>query len=143
MSDVILPRSPREQMDGWNHLPRFLDKVRLHIADRLSPDYSSNFAHKGFDAEWLKAAGVSAVDFIAAVRDSITDGQVCDWVRNNVKKSATEKQVFNQWLLGRGSEAGDPAIQQRLKDRKAEAGLGSRDDIQTFVDFIDADEKRH
>jgi hypothetical protein len=26
--------------------------------------------------------------------------------------------------------------------RKEEAGLGHRQDIQTFVDFIDADEKR-
>lgn len=142
MSDVILPRSPREQLDGWNHLPRFIDKVRLHLAGRLTPDYSGNFAHKGFDAEWLKAAGISADVFIAMVRDSITDGQVFDWVRQNVKKTATEKQAFNQWLLNRGREENDPAIRQRLSDRKIEAGLGHRDDILTFVDFIDADEKR-
>jgi len=29
-----------------------------------------------------------------------------------------------------------------LKLRKEQAGLAHRDDIQTFVDFIDADEKR-
>jgi HSP20 family protein len=91
MSDIIFPRSPREQMDGWNYLPRFIDKVRLHLAGRLSEDYTPNFAHKGFDAEWLKAAGLSAETFIATVQGTLTDGQVCDWVRQNVKKSATEK----------------------------------------------------
>jgi hypothetical protein len=29
-----------------------------------------------------------------------------------------------------------------LKLRKEQAGMGSRDEIQSFVDFIDADEKR-
>ena len=143
MSDTVFPRSPREQMNGWNYLPRFVDKVRLHLAGKLSPDYTANFAHKGFDPEWLKAAGVTAEDFIAVVRDSITDGQVTDWVRQHVKKSDDEKQAFNQWLLNRGRDENDPALRERLRTRKIEAGLSHRDDIQTFVDFIDADEKRH
>jgi hypothetical protein len=33
-------------------------------------------------------------------------------------------------------------MQARLKLRKEQAGLAHRDDIRTFVDFIDADEKR-
>jgi hypothetical protein len=33
-------------------------------------------------------------------------------------------------------------MQARLKLRKEQAGLARRDDIQSFVDFIDADEKR-
>ncbi len=143
MSDLIYPRSPREQMDGWSYLPRFVDKVRLHLAGKLHADYQPNFAHKGFDAAWLEAAGLNADEFIAAVGATITDGQVCDWIRQNVKKSAADKAKFNEYLLHRGQEAHDPAIRERLKQRKAEAGLAHREDIQTFVDFIDADEKRH
>ena len=37
---------------------------------------------------------------------------------------------------------GDEAVAARLKMRKEQAGLSHREDIQTFVDFIDADEKR-
>lgn len=129
-------------MDGWNYLPRFIDKIRLHLAGRLPADYQPNFAHKGFDAEWLKAAGLKADDFIAVVKGTLTDGEVCDWVRRNVKKSPEEKAKFNQWLLNRGREEHDPAIRERLQMRKAESGLVHRDDIQTFVDYIDADEKR-
>jgi gluconokinase len=143
MSELIYPRSPKEQMDGWSYLPRFLDKVRLHLAGQLHADYQPTFAHKGFDAAWLEAAGLKAEDFIAAVSGTITDGQVCDWVRQNVKTSAADKAKFNAYLLNRGREENDPAIRERLKQRKAESGLGHRDDIQTFVDFIDADEKRH
>jgi hypothetical protein len=36
----------------------------------------------------------------------------------------------------------DAAMQERLKMRKANAGMAHRDDIKTFVDFIDADERR-
>jgi hypothetical protein len=36
----------------------------------------------------------------------------------------------------------DAQMQARLKMRKEEAGLAERDDIRSFVDFIDADEKR-
>src|SRR5690242_549342 len=43
MSELIFPRSPRETMDGWMHLPRFVDKIRLHLADKLHPDYQPNF----------------------------------------------------------------------------------------------------
>ena len=32
MSKLIYPRSPRETMDGWIHLPRYMDKIRLHLA---------------------------------------------------------------------------------------------------------------
>jgi hypothetical protein len=139
MSDLIYPRSPRECMAGWVHLPRFVDKVRLHLAGKLHPDYQSNFT-KGFDGEWLKAAEVNASQFIDVVKASLTDGQVCDWVRQHVNKTEAEKAAFNQFVLNRGRDAADVAA--RLKTRKAECGLGHRDEVQTFVDFIDADEKR-
>ena len=140
MSTTIYPRSPREMMDGWVHLPRFVDKIRLHLAGKLSPDYQENFT-KGFDGSWLRAAGVNAEQMIEVVKNSVTDGEVCDWVRKNVKKSAAEKSVFNNFVLNRGTEP-DPELQARLKMRKEQAGLGNRNDIKTFVDFIDADEKR-
>src|SRR6516162_453500 len=78
MSDIIYPRSPRETMDGWHYLPRYIDKIRLHLAGKLHADYQDNFG-KGFDGFWLKAAGVSHEQFIAIVKNTVTDGEVCDW----------------------------------------------------------------
>ena len=139
MSEIIFPRSPREMMAGWYHLPRFIDKIRLRLAGRLAADYQENFT-KGFDGAWLNAAGVTADPFIEVVRNSITDGQVCDWVVANVKRSAGEKKAFNDDVSNRGREGDE--LRARLKMRKEQAGLAQRDDIQCFFDFIDADEKR-
>jgi len=139
MNDIIYPRSPREVMCGWVYLPRFIDKIRLHLAGRLHSDYQENFTN-GFDAAWLKAAGISADQIIEVVRNSITDGQVADWVGQTVKKSDADKAAFRDFVLKRGTEGGETGA--RLTMRKKEAGLTHRDDIQCFVDFIDADEKR-
>ena len=140
MSDITYPRSPREMMDGWMHLPRYVDKIRLHLAGRLHPDYQPNFG-KGFDEKWLKAAGVTHEQMIEVVRNSITDGEVCDWVRRNANRSALEKTAHAQSMLSYPG-ADDDAMQARLKLRKEQAGLAQRDDIKSFVDFIDVDEKR-
>jgi hypothetical protein len=139
MSELIYPRSPRETMCGWVYLPRFIDKIRLHLAGKLHSDYTENFS-KGFDGVWLKAAGITAEQIIDAVRHSITDGQVADWIAQNVKKSDAEKAAFRDFVFKRGTEGGE--VTERLKMRKQESGLAHRDDIKTFVDYIDADEKR-
>ncbi len=140
MNDPIHPRSPRETMSGWLYLPRFVDKIRLSLAGRLHADYQQNFAKRGFDAQWLKAAGLEADAFIEVVRHTITDGQVADWVRTHVRRPA-EQAAFNQWLLRYGSED-DAELRARLAMRKEQSGLAHRNDIQTFVDYIDADEGR-
>ncbi len=139
MNDIIYPRSPRETMAGWVHLPRFVDKIRLHLAGKLHADYQENLT-KGFDGIWLKAADVTPEQFIEVVKNSITDGQVADWVSRNVKKTEAEKAAHREYVLKRGTEGGE--VTERLKMRKEQAGLSTRDEIKTFVDFIDADEKR-
>ncbi|MBI5388599.1 MAG: DUF5069 domain-containing protein [Verrucomicrobia bacterium] len=140
MSDIIYPRSPRETMDGWTHLPRYIDKIRLHLAGKLHPDYQPNLG-TGFDGKWLKAAGVTHEQMVEVVKHSVTDGEVCDWVRRHVKKSAADKAAHRDAMLN-FPKADDQAMQDRLKLRKEQGGLAHRDDIKSFVDFIDADEKR-
>jgi len=140
MSNIIYPRSPRETMDGWSYLPRYIDKIRLHLAGKLHADYQENLG-KGFDGMWLKYAGVTHEQMIDVVKKSITDGEVCDWVRNSVKKSPAEKAAHAKDLLSRPL-ANDVQAVARLKMRKEQCGAGNRDDIKCFVDVIDADEKR-
>jgi hypothetical protein len=140
MSDIIYPRSARETMCGWMHLPRYIDKIRLHLAGKLHPDYQPNFG-KGFDGLWLEFAGVDEKQFVEVVRGSVTDGQVCDWVLKNVQKPASAKEEHRARMLNYPKKD-DAAGQDRLKLRKEQSGLSKRDDIQCFVDYIDADEKR-
>ncbi len=126
-------------MSGWIYLPRFVDKIRLKLAGKLHPDYQENFTG-GFDGMWLEAAGVDAETFVDVVKNTITDGQVADWVRANIQKSEAERQEFRERILTHGSQ--NDELKARLQWRKEEAGFATRDDISTFVDFIDADEKR-
>jgi len=140
MSELIYPRSPRETMDGWSYLPRYVDKIRLHLAGKLHSDYTENFG-RGFDGMWLKAAGVTHEQMLDVVKKSITDGEVCDWVRQNAKKSPAEKTAHAKDMLSRPLP-GDEAAQARLKMRKGQCGGQHRDDVKTFVDVIDLDEKR-
>jgi hypothetical protein len=140
MSEIIYPRSPRETMDGWSYLPRYVDKIRLHLAGKLHADYQENLG-KAFDGFWLKAAGLTHEQFVEVVKKSITDGEVCDWTRRNVKKSPAEKAAHWQDVLSR-PKADDEGAKARLKMRKEQAGIVHRDEIKCFVDLIDADEKR-
>ena len=140
MSERIFPRSPRETMCGWMHLPRYIDKVRLHLAGRLHADYQPNFG-KGFDGLWLKHAGITHEQMLEVVRGSLTDGEVCDWVFHQVTKTNEEKRVHAEAMMAYPA-AGDDAAQARLQQRKEQAGIGNREDVRTFVDLIDADEGR-
>jgi hypothetical protein len=127
-------------MDGWPHLPRYIDKIRLHLAGKLHPDYQPNFG-KGFDVGWLKAAGVTHEQMIDVVKNTTTDGEVCDWVKKNVRKPAADKAALLQRMLDY-PKADDTEGQARLKMRKEQSGISHRDEIKCFVDYIDADEKR-
>lgn len=140
MSELIYPRSPRETMCGWVYLPRFVDKIRLHLAGKLHSDYTDNFC-KAMDGTWLEMAGVNAQAFIEVVRRSRTDGEVCDWVRLNANQSESVKTDHRERVLNH-PRADDAVMQDRLKMRKEQSGFGHRDDIKSFFDYIDADEKR-
>ncbi len=141
MSNIIYPRSPRETMDGWPHLPRYVDKIRLHLAGKLHADYQQNYGTRGFDKSWLEAAGVTHAQMVEVVKQSITDGEVSDWVKRHVKKTAADKMNFLQSMLNYPPLDDAEGI-ARLKLRKEQANLTHRDDIKNFVDFIDADEQR-
>ena len=126
-------------MSGWVFLPRFVDKIRLHLAGKLHPDYQENFT-KGFDGVWLEAAGLKADDFVEVVKGTVIDGQVADWVAQNVKRTDGQRGEHREKVLNHGRQTEE--LRARLKMRKEQSGFSHRDDIQTFVDYIDADEKR-
>ncbi len=128
-------------MAGWAYLPRLVDKIRLNLAGRLHPDYQANFLHKGFDRLWFDRAGIRPEQLVEVVRQSITDGEVCDWVAKNVNQPGSVRDAHREYLFNHGRH-GDPELRARLELRKEQSGLGHRTDLDTFVDYIDADEKR-
>ncbi len=125
-------------MAGWVHLPRFVDKIRLHFAGKLPADYQSNFC-QGFDGRWLAAADVAKDAFLEMVRQAKDDAAVEQWVRANVRKTPAQIEAFNQFVLTRGRND-EAAV--RFQEVKKQAGLADRQDVQCFVDLIEVDEGR-
>src|SRR6266850_902130 len=98
MNEIIYPRSPREAMDGWSYLPRYIDKIRLHLAGELHADYQENLG-KAFDGFWLKAAGLTHEQFVEVVKRTITDGEVADWVLKNVSRTDADRRTRAEGML--------------------------------------------
>ena len=91
-------------MAGWAYLPRFIDKIRLFEAAELHEDYQPNYLHKGFDSKWLETAGLEPDEFVEVVKNFPTDGQICDWGRENVEADDSVKELFNDAVLNYGAD---------------------------------------
>jgi hypothetical protein len=132
-------RSPYETVGGLYHFGRMLDKIRLHAAGKLPADYIPNLG-TGFDGRCCQFLGIDYKNLVERVKQGGTDEEIFQWSMANGRKPATpEFDVINGFMSKSGwRDAGSARLVQRL----AEASLSHRTDIQTFFDFIDADEDR-
>jgi Domain of unknown function (DUF5069) len=92
-----------------------------------------------YDGFWLKMAGRTHEEMVKVVKNAITDGEVCDWVRVNVQKSEAEKATHCEKMLRLPSR---PHLKELFLREREGLGLAHREDLQFFVDLIDADEGR-
>ena len=132
-------RSPREEVGGLVYFGRMVDKLRLELAGKLPKDYHENMG-KGFDAACCEFLGVAYDKFRERVRQGGSDRELLDWCQSQGRKrEAGERGLWNAYLAKRGWR---DDLADRLLFRKKEAGWEGRTEIQTFFDYIDADEGR-
>lgn len=132
-------RGPRQETGGIVYFGRMLDKIRLHAAGKLPEDYQHNLG-VGFDGKCLAFLNVNYAEVVALAKKGETDEAILDWCfANGRKPSDREIEAWNAGMRHRGRNDDASA---RLKQVTAEAGFGGRTDIETFFDFIDADEER-
>lgn len=132
-------RSPREEVEGLVYFGRMVDKLRLEQAGKLPADYHENLG-KGFDAACCEFLGVPYETLRNRVQQGGSDRDLLDWCQSQGRKrDAKERAVWNDFLSKRGWK---DDLSDRLIFRKKEAGWENRDEIQTFFDYIDADEGR-
>jgi len=130
-------RSPRVEVGGLVYFGRMVDKVRLEQAGRLPEDYQANLG-EGFDKACCDFLGVSYEKLRARVREGGTDEEILDWCgKVGRARDREEKRIWGAYLSKRGWR---DEMADRLIFRKKEAGWEKRDEIQTFFDYIDADE---
>ena len=132
-------RSPREEVQGLVYFGRMVDKLRLEQAGKLPHDYHENMG-KGFDASCCDFLGVKYERLRERVHRGGSDQEVWAWCEEQGKRrDAADRAIWNAYLSKRGWR---DDLSERLVFRKKEAGWEGRDGIQTFFDYIDADEGR-
>ena len=132
-------RSCHDTVGGIVYLGRMLDKIRLHAQDKLPADYHANLG-KGFDGRCCSFLQVAYDDVVARVTQGGTDDELLQWCFQKGRKPTDEEiEIWNHFMRKSGwRDGGSERLAQRLK----ESGLTHRTDIQTFFDYIDADEGR-
>ena len=132
-------RSPREEVEGLVYFGRMLDKLRLEQAGKLPADYLKNLG-KGFDGACCDFLGVSYPKLRDRLKQGGSDRDLFHWCQTHgLKRDTQERAIWSAYLSKRGWR---DDLADRLAFRKKEAGWETRDEIQTFFDYIDADEGR-
>jgi hypothetical protein len=123
---------------GLLHLPRFIAKIRKHLAGELPASYQKNFC-RGFDRFLCLHLGIDPVDVIEAVKAAGTDEGRLEEKLQALLPADRNPAKWNRELVQKGmSEMGREALQQA----KGNMGAGHREDILSFADIIDFDEGR-
>src|SRR6266550_1708190 len=86
------PRSPYEKLGGFVHLPRLIDKARLHRKGLLN---GYNYKTVGFDKHLLAFLKVVDDAFEEIANQFDDDEAVLDWVRKNGARNSAE--AIEQW----------------------------------------------
>jgi gluconokinase len=136
-------RSPYIKVGRLVYFGRMLDKIRLHALGKLPAEYVENYGDAQptvFDARCSRFLGVSHAEIAAQVLAGKTDEQTLAWCHEKGGARTDEQcDIWNMFMAKRGwRDAANERLQIRLRENRIEG----RSDIQTFFDFIDADEGR-
>jgi gluconokinase len=135
------PCSDYQETKGLIYFARMLDKIRLHAADRLPPDYFVGVEDPTFfDARCTRFLGVNYDELVARTLQGGSDDEILDWCFTRGRRPCEEEiEVWNAFLSKRGWRDGGSADLAAAKKR---SGWEKRDDIQTWFDLHDAEEGR-
>lgn len=142
MSGQTVPRSAHDKTGGIVYFARMLDKIRLHGAGSLHPDYHKNLG-KGFDGRCIRFLGVEYEALRARVLQGGTDEEVLAWCFTQGRRPNEEEiLIWNSFMRKRGWKDEDDGSTQELEKYKAGSGLAHREDITTLFDYYEVDEGR-
>ena len=133
-------RSDYEEVGGIVFFGRMLDKIRLHAAGRLPPDYNLGTSDwRWFDSRCTRFLGVEYQAVVKRVLRGEKDEEILEWCFEHGRRPSLEEiEIWNDFLIKRGWRDGGS---EQLAEAKRARGFGHRDDIQTWFDFHRADEE--
>ena len=129
------PRSPREKLAGYAHLPRMIDKCLASLAG-TEGDYIYPCP---MDQRLLDFTGITAKQFSKAVSGK-DDAAVAEWFKKTaIKHSPAEIEQWYEKFLTRGPDTDE---NRAYFKQQRDAIDPTRTDIMSWADLLDLDEKR-
>ena len=93
------PRSPYEKLGGYVHLPRLIDKARLHRKGLLN---GYNYKTVGFDKHLLAFLKLNGNAFEDVANSLDDDGAILDWIQENGARHSPEAtEHWNEAMISR------------------------------------------
>src|SRR4028118_569782 len=94
-----VPRSPYERLGGFVHLPRLIDKAKLHRKGLLD---GYNYKTVGFDKHLLAFLQLNPDEFEEAAHRLDDDAAILKWVEENGAQHPPEAiEEWNQAMISR------------------------------------------
>jgi len=132
------PRSPYEKLGGYVHLPRLIDKAKLHRKGLLD---GYNYKTVGFDKHLLSFLKIDGDAFEDTVHRLDKDEAILKWIEENCSKHSPEElEHWNQAMISRHPDTA--AKKARFSHFLKQSGGVGRKDIRTYFDLIEFDEGR-
>ena len=136
------PRSAYDQVGGVLYFARMLDKIRLHAAGKLPPEYHRNLGN-GFDGRCCRFLNVEYASLRARVLEGGADTKILEWCFAQARRPNEEEVlIWNSFMRKRGWRDEADGSTEELERYKAQSGLAHRDDLMTFFDYYEVDEGR-
>ena len=138
MQKKLRPRSPYERLGGYVHLPRLIDKARLHRQGLLE---GYNYKTVGFDKHLLAFLKLDPDDFEEAANRLESDDEILSGSKRTAR--TIRRTQIEQWNEAMISRHPDTAVKRaRFLHFLKESGGEGREDIRTYFDLIEFDEGR-
>ncbi len=124
---------------GLLHLPRFIAKIRKHLADELPKSYQKNFC-RGFDRFLCMHLNVDPKDVVEAVRQAGSDDIILDQLLCEIFPEDLKVVEWNREITKKGqTEAGREFLAESLTKMGTPEMIGQ---INSVMDMMDFDEGR-
>ncbi len=139
MSNFIPPASPRNEVNGYVYFPRLCSKIRLHASSELDPEFEPNMG-KAMDLWTCQFLQINYTELKKVILAGANDEEALIWSLENGKSPEDyELEWWNSFMRNRGFR---DDLSDKLSHRKKESGWQNRDEIQSFFDYLDADDGR-
>ncbi len=132
-----LPSPYQAHRFGLLHLPRFIAKIKKHLNGNLPASYQRNFT-KGFDGFLCLHLGVDPEQIIECVKTTSSDSELDERLMEILPKDL-EPHIWNRKVVQMGTA---DLAKDKLKEVRSNLGAADREDLISFADVIDFDERK-